>query len=310
MINYDLGEIDDAINNFLKSINANKKFLPSHSMLLNALCLTKYYDKSDFELVNVHNKLKKITLSFNPDEKIQNQKIKNYFKQINQVIDENLKNISFNFTQTYRRYNPPLKCDRHKTIFKEYNIIPEYCFNCYKIQINVSTVLDLIKLYFIFDNIELANKNTLKCMIEIRSSIENKYKGLIFCSSIKESENIKNILNRFLKINIENYSIKIKRGCSEYSLISDRYDDLTKNALQYNPEWKKFEDLIDKKNPNFNFEKKTGPIEKGLSLFDALVIRNWMAYARLSDDQSYKYITDKIFYSKFIENRINNKNSN
>ena len=74
-----------------------------------------------------------------------------------------LNDVNFNITQTYRRNKPPLICDRHKKIFYEFNAIPKFCFNCYKVQIDIYNVVDLIKLYLIFDNIELPKINIRKC---------------------------------------------------------------------------------------------------------------------------------------------------
>ena len=82
--------------------------------------------------------------------------------------------------------------------YKKKNIIPNFCFGCFKIQIEPNNVLDLVKLYFVFDNLELPNNNWRKCMLEFRNNINGLYKGFVYCSSLKEAENISNdILNYF-----------------------------------------------------------------------------------------------------------------
>jgi len=154
----------------------------------------------------------------------------------------------------------------------------------------------------------LPNINIRKCMIETRSNITGKYKGLILSSSIEDAEIIKANIEEILNKNIKKFSCKIKRGCTEYGLKYSNYNDLTDNAMKYNPEWKKHEDLIDKKSPELSFEKKTRPTVKGLSLYDALVIRNWLVYARLIGDKSYEKVTNQIFYSKPIENTLKKNN--
>ena len=55
---------------------------------------------------------------------------------------------------------------------EKFKIIPKYCFSCYKIQINLKTVVDLIKLFLIFDKIKLEKNNTRKCIVEIRNKIK------------------------------------------------------------------------------------------------------------------------------------------
>ena len=37
--------------------------------------------------------------------------------------------------------------------------MPEYCFSCYKIQIDPENVIDLIKIHIIFDNFDFENVN-------------------------------------------------------------------------------------------------------------------------------------------------------
>ena len=71
---------------------------------------------------------------------------------------------------------------------------------------------------------------------------------------------------------------------------------------------KKFEDLIDKKSPDLSFEKKTKSTIKGMTLYDSLVIRNWLAYARLIGDKTYEEITDQTFISKSIERTLKKNN--
>ena len=154
----------------------------------------------------------------------------------------------------------------------------------------------------------LSNNNTRKCMIETRSIVFGKYKGLILCSSIQDAENILGLLKETLKKNITTFNYKIKRGCTEYNIKYSNYDDLTENAMKYNPEWEKYENLVDEKNPDLNFEKVTRPTIKGLSLYDALVIRNWLAYAKLIGDKTCEHVSDKFFYSKFIENSLKKNN--
>ena len=145
-------------------------------------------------------------------------------------------------------------------------------------------------------------------MIETRSKISGKYKGLILCSSIEECKIIKSHVEEILYKNVQKFKCKIKRGCTEYGLKYSNFDDLSVSAMEYNPEWKKFEDLIDEKSPDLSFEKKTKSTIKGMTLYDSLVIRNWLAYAKLIGDKTYEEITDQHFVSKSIERTLKNNN--
>ena len=74
--------------------------------------------------------------------------------------------------------------------------------------------------------------------------------------------------------------------------------------MKYNPNWKEFEQEFDKKNPDMIFDKKFNYTIKGITLFDALVFRNWLAFAKMIGDDTYKLVTDQVFYSKFIEEKL------
>ena len=74
--------------------------------------------------------------------------------------------------------------------------------------------------------------------------------------------------------------------------------------MLYDEKNKELEKIFDEKNPDLIFNKNSNPTIKGLSLFDALVFRNWLTFARLIGDNSYKEISDKIFQSKFVENQL------
>ena len=80
-------------------------------------------------------------------------------KKINNIISNNFEDLNFSATQIYRRNNNSLNCKRHKKVFNTYGIIPNFCFGCYKIQIEPENIMDLIKLYIIFDNIKLSGNN-------------------------------------------------------------------------------------------------------------------------------------------------------
>ena len=65
--------------------------------------------------------------------------------------------------------------------------------------------------------------------------------------------------------------------------------------------------FFDEENLDLIFEKKTRPTIKGITLFDTIVIRNWLAFAKIIGDDSYKLISNREFYSKFIEEKIKAK---
>ena len=72
-------------------------------------------------------------------------------------------------------------------IFKQHKIIPEFCFGCYKVQVEVESIIELIKLFLVFNKLDLENNNTRKCMVELRNNVSGFYKGLIYCSGLDQA---------------------------------------------------------------------------------------------------------------------------
>ena len=304
-INYTTGENEKSIQNYLHSIELNKNLKQSLLGLVHVLSQTKTSNMNSSEIIATHNSIKKISLTYSPDKFIEDEQIKELLEKTNLIIENNISDIELDIVQTYREQKVPPKCNRHKKIFKSESIIPKHCFGCYKIQVDVSNVIELIKLFIVFDKIKLQAGNYRKCMIELRSGIKGNYKGLIFCNSIEESELILKNLESVLQKNFnKNLICKIKRGCSEYYEKYPDYNRLDEKALNYNSNWESYEKKFDEKNPDLIFDKKPSPTLEGLSLFDVLAFRNWLAFAKLIGDESYKTVSSKIYYSKYIEDKI------
>ena len=307
-INYKNGNNEEAIKNYSESLKLNNNLKSSALGLLNVLSQTENTNDSELDLVNAHNELNKINFNYIESKKIDNEEIKKILNQMNQVMDKNQINLDLNLVQAYKENKFAPNCKRHHKIFNAHNIIPENCFSCYKVQIEPETVIDLIKLYIIFDNIEFKNNNIRKCTIELRPAIPGKYKSLIYCKTIKEAENISKQISSIIenKIN-KKIPLKIKRGCSEFAIKFPKYNNLKKDLMMYDNSWKNYENFFDEENLDYIFEKKTRPTIKSITLFDAVVIRNWLAFAKIIGDDSYKLISNREFYSKFIEEKIKAK---
>ena len=305
ILNYKIGNNELAIENFVDSIRLKNDFKNPISALVNVLTHTENFENLDSKIVSTHNQINKIDFNYSLDENIENDMIKKNLKDLNNIIDNNLKNLEINVTQIFRRDKPPLNCERHHKVFNSYEIIPKFCFSCFKVLIEIDNVIDLIKLFIIFDNIKFPNFNTKKCMIELRPNVSGKYKGLVYCNSREESESVLNQLTKICQRNLsKKLNYKIKKGCTEFAIKYPNYDTLKNDELKYNNDWKKYEDIIDENNPDLAFEKISRPTIKGISLSDVLVIRNWLCYAKLIGDNSYKTITDQTYNSKYVEKKL------
>ena len=231
-----------------------------------------------------------LQLNIGKSGKIEDQTISNILNQSKKILRKYFKTkLILNTTQIPRGGKEDLNCDRHMQIFENHNVIPEYCFGCFKVLIEPKNVIDLIKLHLLFDRLKFDNENFRKCMIEGRKNIEGNYKGFIYCNSLEEAEQILEFVSKEIKNKISNDMIcKIKRGCSEYGEIFPEYKNLGKIMMKYDPSWKVIEDNFDK---NKNISNKVLTKHTwGLTLKDILIFENWIIYAKTIGDESYKKI--------------------
>ena len=324
---YKLGKFSRAINEFNKSININKRFLsafenlsithkqlgnydlsikfslqtldlaPNNKKITNNLIeIFNYYQPKNYEnpILNLNHQIS-ILDEIKNNKLIKINLINNILEKSERIFQE--KNISFNYaeTQIYRRNKINLNCDRHFGIFNKYKIIPKFCFSCYKLQINIRNVLDLTKLYFYFNNLNLEKNNIRKCMIELREEVLGNYKGYLYANSIDEAQNLKEIIENDLinyKINFE--KIEIKHGCTEYYEQYEFYKNIQEDVTDkiYQKEWDKIEKDFDEKNfiIENNKEKIYDSTLNKFNLSDFLIIKNWFIYANIINDYSYKDI--------------------
>tara|TARA_B100000674_G_scaffold477042_1_gene471909 strand:- start:480 stop:1754 length:1275 start_codon:yes stop_codon:yes gene_type:complete len=316
----EIGMFEKAAENFEIAFKLDKNDFNAQKHLINILNLIKPKDNNNESIIN---------LNYRINSEIKKLNIKNYFDTTNirhildlsnNLIENFQNNLIFNETQIFRKNSNNLNCFRHFKVFNEFNIIPKYCFSCYKIQINLFTVIDLIKLYFIFDNTNLTKNNLRKCMVETRNQIKGNYKGYIYCTGIKEAKDVLEVINREIKIaNLSKCKIIIKHGCSEFYQSYPEYEKINFNGgqvMKYNEEWSTKEKLIDERVPkrNNNDKKVWGRYVKGINLSDILIINNWINYADIIGDFSYKQIFGKKvksnFLSKVLENQIEFRKTN
>lgn len=305
---FSTGENELAIKNFHKAIELRENFDLAINGLIKALCYKNSAEIDNSFIFKNHNEINKIKFEYDPNKFIEDHNVLNFLDEALEKIDKKFQNLDYLPTQIYRRDQRLLNCKRHDKIFKTHKVIPEFCFGCYKVQIEPQNILDLIKLYILFDNIYL--DNIRKCMIELRPNIPGSYKGLIYCKSIEEAKNIKNKISNYMNSNFKkNLPIKIKRGCTEYGLEYPQYNNLEENVMKYKSDWKKYENSIDESYPNLAFNEKLRPTIKGATLHDILVIRNWIYFAKLNGDEKIESIKNQIFESSIIKQKFSLKSS-
>ena len=287
-----LGNLEQALENFLKAIEIKPDYENAHDNILKILTYFKSKKNKDNPYILANKYISEIKFKYDQNKHIDNIDIINFYKKSYDIVHKNLSKIDTKETQIYRHNSVDLNCNRHFKIFNNFNVIPEFCFSCFKVTVQAKTVLELFKLYFVFDRLDLKLKNSRKLMIESRKDVSGNYKGFIYCSSVEEGENIKNKLKSILIKNVGNdCSISLKRGCSEFALKYPLYKKASKDVSEmmlYNKNWKKKEEIID--NKIWNKNSKKGIINHSLTgstLRDILVMRNWILYARKIGDNSF-----------------------
>ncbi len=305
-----LGRLEESILSYTKAIELR----PDHPKLYDGLIrILSFYSPTKPNLnpcVIANKQLQTINYNYDSNKQISDDDVETFFQRCNNVIFENVNKLNVNETEIFRSNIIDLKCDRHFQVFNTFNVIPKYCFGCYKVQIGLRNVMELFKLYFVFDKLNLKNNNPRKCMLEMRPEVPGDYKGYIYCFSLSEANEIQNQLTTILnkKIN-ENISITVKRGCSEYGIAYPQYKKINKNngqLMKYNEEWRSKEKFIDDKLAKRD-QSKHRVLRKnlpGATVCDTLIMSNWLVYAKIMGDLSYKKIIKKIPISPVIEKKV------
>ena len=134
-------------------------------------------------------------------------------------------------------------------------------------------------------------------MIELRENVSGNYKGYLYASSLNEAKDIKKIVESdLIDKKIKPQKIEIKHGCTEFydqhQLYQNTDEDITEKV--YKKEWINIEKEFDQKNlvNQKNKEKIYNNTLNQFNLPDFLIIKNWLLYAKIIGDNSYKEIFD------------------
>ena len=295
---------EEACDHFIKALELSNDHNLARENLINLL--TFYQPKKTFinTIIKTNNLLKENIFDFKYENKISDYHVTNYFSKIYKIIIKNMQNNLFNSEQIFRRNKLNLDCERHFRVFNTFNVIPKYCFSCYKIQIEPKNVIDLFKLFVLFDNLELENNNIRKCIIESRPKVSGTYKGLIYCNGVDEVKTIFHKISLLIKKSFGYHlPIFMKRGCTEFSVPYPKFKEIDK-SMEYDENWSKFEKEIDQKNNPINKKKSSENTLRGTSISDVLIMRNWLAYAKKIDDCCYKKFNIDIPEINYINEKL------
>ena len=305
----ELSMFEEAKNHFIHALRLDNNDYQAQINLINTFNFKKPKNDYQHPLIKINNAINNLT----KENKIlskDNNNIKILLEKSNELINKYRKNLFLNETQIFRKNSEDLNCKRHFKVFNEYNVIPKYCFSCYKVQINLKTVVDLVKLFLIFDKIKLKKNNIRKCIVEIRNKIQGNYKGYIYCKEVSEAETVKKEIEYMInKENIKLDKITLKHGCSEFYESYPKFEKINFKGAQemrYDEKWLSFEKIVDSRElKRIEADKKiwSKSIE-GINLSDILIINNWIKYAEMTGDKSYTQIYEKDINNNFVSNLL------
>ncbi len=303
-----LGKYDKALESYCNSLKIDSSNIIAIKSII--FLLTYFTPDITHPLIEANNDLRLLQKKFSLSNLLKIRNLSLILKDSQKILNKlsiNIDNLDFFETQAYRRNPIDLNCEYHHKVFNQFKIIPKFCFSCFKIQIEPKNVLDLIRLFFIFDNLNLSENNQRKCMVEFRNQVSGLYKGMIYCSSFEEAKKILKEIRPILQNNLK-FKAEIKRGCSEFYNLYPNYkitDSTKKDFMNYDKKWKEIEQNLDIKE-NFNTIKLNHSIS-GLSISDFLIIIQWLNYAKNIGDMTYKDIGLDFFNSKFINHQLLNQ---
>ena len=309
----DLGELEDSIKNYENALKHDPNHVSAKNNIIQVLTFYSPKNTSENVFTKSNSELQQIEIPYKESSEISDEDVILFYKKCKEIVDRNFKDFDFHLSQIWRSNTINLGCNRHFEIFNKFKVIPEYCFGCFKVQIELKSIIDLIKLYFIFDKLNLSKNNSRKCMIELRENATGTYKGLIYCSGIEEANLIYEQLSRILDEKIKReIKVGVKRGCTEFGIEHPEYkiiDKDSKDFMIYNNEWKEKENIIDSNTLKYARENSVNrkPTISGVTLNDILIMKNWIYYAKKIGDGDYKKLDENIFASSHIENQTSKK---
>jgi len=300
----DKGDLEEAINSYKKALEIKPDYFEAKENLISLL--TSYIPQKDNPnlIVRANEEIRKVDIKDNTSNIISDDQIVSLLSRSEDFISSFGLELRTKQDQIFRGNS--MNCERHLSIFDEHEVIPEFCFGCYKVQVEPRSIIDLIKLLVIFDQLELDENNTRKCMIEFRPEISGFYKGLIYCSDLNQANQIADHLDLIIKKSIgSELSAMVKRGCSQYAISYPDYKEINHTGPQlmnYKEEWRVIEDDHDKKELMHVKELKRVNLP-GLNLSDVLIIRKWIDYAKGIGDSSADLLNQNTIQYHLIHDR-------
>ena len=215
----DWGNLEEAIESYKQAIKIKPAFAEAYNNMIALLTTFTPQSELSHPIIKINQEICKIDIKEGPLGFISDCQVVDFFNKSLKIVSSQGFEFRTDLLQVYRRNSNDFNCKRHHSIFAKHDIIPEFCFGCYKVQLDPRSVVELLKLFVIFDQLQLIENNTRKCLIELRPKISGFYKGLIYCTSLEQANQTAEYLDEVVKQRIgPGLSPKVKRGCSEFPI--------------------------------------------------------------------------------------------
>ena len=300
------GKLEEAIDNYNEALKIKPNYAEAFFNIVELLKISLPDGTKENFAFQIDKKVKKI--GANLVTSLSDKEIAFNLLEGLDCIYEGKLNFKTKQTQIFKHNSTDLNCGRHFKIFNTKNIIPEFCFSCFKVQVEVDDLFSLIKITRLFYDLKFEEDFTRKTMIETRPNIPGFYKGLIYCQNLAQAGSVKNSVDYGLKeIFGGELTSQIKRGCSEFSMKFPNYGKIINErstAMDYPSAWKHIEDKFDLENL-INPKENLNPSLAGFCLSDFYVIQKWIDYAKGLGDPSAKWFHDlPIAYKEVYEDAM------
>ena len=128
----ELGLYEKAYFCFLEILKINKESSLAKKNLIHLLNFINPKKNENDEIIKLNNKIKELSKKFDFNDLYKIDKLKKILTESNNIIDSHDENLFVEETQIYRKNLVDLNCKRHFKVFNTHNIIPNFCFSCYK----------------------------------------------------------------------------------------------------------------------------------------------------------------------------------
>ena len=147
----DKGDLEAAIESYKQALKINPDYAEAKADLVKLLTTYIPLKENQNLIVTVNEEIRKIDIKDNTSKIISDDQVINLFSKSKNCINDFGLELKTELSQTFRRNSFNFNCDRHLSIFDKHDIIPEFCFGCYKVQVEPRSIIELIKLFIVFE---------------------------------------------------------------------------------------------------------------------------------------------------------------